>query len=329
MVNHTEALRLTSPGLKPCRAVLLPDEGMSALSEDYFRSPHHLRAEGATHTLWVEDAVGRSLRVPLIVRPIDGTPYRDAISPYGYPGARLDGLSEVPKDAVDWTGTGLVSLFIRDRVVGPRCFAGGTQRNEVFFIDSRRALQFPPEARRQMRRNIRLGYVSTCAPVRETTPEEREGFKDVYRQTMVRDGAHARYFFSDAYFESLFASPMAWLVTTLAPEGGIASSGVAVVSDGVLHYYLGGTADAHLARSPAKNTIYETLVALGAQLGLPLHLGGGVRPGDGLEQFKRSFANLCSRLHTHELICEPALYARLSAGREDTGFFPAYRAPRG
>ncbi|MHA7629333.1 GNAT family N-acetyltransferase [Corallococcus sp. M7] len=328
-MNPTEALRLTSPSRKPCRAVLVPDAGMSALSEDYFRSAHHLRAEGVTHTLVIEDGEGNAQRMPLVVRPIEGTPYHDAISPYGYPGGRLDGLSEVSKDDVDWTGIGLVSLFVRDRVVGPRCFAGGTDRNEVFLIDSRSPIEFQAEARRQMRRNTRLGYVSTCAPVREATPEAREGFKEVYRETMVRDEAHARYFFSDAYFEDLFSSSMAWLVTTRAPDGGIASSGIAVASDGVLHYYLGGTANAHLSRSPAKNTIFEAMVELSIRLGLPLHLGGGVRPGDGLEQFKRSFSNASSRLHTHEVICEPSVYARLSAGREDTGFFPAYRAPKG
>ncbi|RKH22905.1 GNAT family N-acetyltransferase [Corallococcus sp. CA041A] len=328
-MNHTEALRLPSPSLKSCRAVLIPDAGMSTLSEDYFRSAHHLRAEGATHTLLIEDGDGHALRVPLLVRPIEGTPYQDAISPYGFPGGRMDGLSEVWKDAVDWTGIGLVSLFVRDRVSGPRCFAGGTERNEVFFIDSRRPLEFQAEARRQMRRNTRLGYVSTCGPAREASHEEREGFKEVYRQTMVRDEAHARYFFSDAYFEDLFSSPLAWLLTTRAPDGGIASSGVVVASDGVLHYYLGGTADAHLSRSPTKNTVFEAMVALSVRMGLPLHLGGGVRPGDGLEQFKRSFANASSRLHTHEIICEPSVYARLSAGRGETGFFPAYRAPRG
>ncbi|WP_233582897.1 GNAT family N-acetyltransferase [Corallococcus sp. CA053C] len=300
---------------------------MSALSEDYFRSTHHLRAEGVTHTLVIEDGEGGSLRLPLIVRPIEGTPFRDAISPYGFPGARLDGLSEVPKDAVDWAGTELVSIFVRDRVVGPRCFAGGTQRNEVFFIDPHRPIEFQAEARRQMRRNIRLGFVSTCCPVREASHEEREGFKEVYRQTMVRDGALSRYFFSDAYFEQLFSSPCAWLATTRAADGHIASSGVGVFSDGLMHHYLGGTADADLGRSPAKNTVFGALVELSTWLGLPLHLGGGVRPGDGLEQFKRSFANASSHLYTHELICEPTVYERLSASSRDTGYFPAYRAP--
>ena len=60
-------------------------------------------------------------------------------------------------------------------------------------------------------------------------------------------------------------------------------------------------------------------------MGLPLNLGGGVEPGDGLEEFKRGFANTELPFRTHELICDPAAYAELSAGREDDGFFPLYR----
>ena len=60
-------------------------------------------------------------------------------------------------------------------------------------------------------------------------------------------------------------------------------------------------------------------------MGLPLNLGGGVKPGDGLEEFKRGFANRELPFRTHELICDSRAYAELVAGREDDGFFPLYR----
>ena len=306
-------------------AMLVPDAGASAFSEEYFRSAHHLRAEQVTHTLRIQDDTGGVLRVPLIVRPVEGTPYRDAISPYGFPGGSVDGLCDVPKHAVDWRATELVSIFVRDRVEGPRCFAEATARNEVFFVDPRLPIAPRETHCRHMRRNARLGFVSTVGASCDAPREEREGFQSVYRQTMVRDGASHRYFFTEAYFEELFASPGTWLATTRAPDGQVASASVIVRSDGLLHYYLGGTADAHLARSPAKN-VFETMIELCKRVGLPLHLGGGLQPGDGLEDFKRGFANASTRLHTHEVICEPGVYARLSAGCSDRDFFPAYRA---
>ena len=45
-----------------------------------------------------------------------------------------------------------------------------------------------------------------------------------------------------------------------------------------------------------------------------------------LEEFKRGFANREQAWHTSEIVCDPAAYARLSAGRDAGGFFPAYRA---
>jgi hypothetical protein len=52
-----------------------------------------------------------------------------------------------------------------------------------------------------------------------------------------------------------------------------------------------------------------------------------VKPGDGLEDFKRGFANAELPFFTHEIVCDAATYARLSEGREGARFFPAYRAP--
>jgi hypothetical protein len=94
----------------------------------------------------------------------------------------------------------------------------------------------------------------------------------------------------------------------------------------MLHYFLSGTADDHLRDSPMKNVVAR-LVELAAEEGMPLNLGGGISEGDALEEFKRGFANRELTFHTSELVCDPAAYEELSAGRDAGGFFPAYRAP--
>ena len=71
------------------------------------------------------------------------------------------------------------------------------------------------------------------------------------------------------------------------------------------------------------------MIGLAGRAGRPLNLGGGVKPGDGLEDFKRGFANAELPFHTHEIVCDPDAYSTLSEGREDSGFFPLYRQPRG
>jgi hypothetical protein len=74
-----------------------------------------------------------------------------------------------------------------------------------------------------------------------------------------------------------------------------------------------------------KNVVAR-LVEHAAELGLPLNLGGGISPGDALEEFKRGFANRQQTWRTSEIVCDPKKYAALSAGRAAGDFFPAYRA---
>ena len=106
-----------------------------------------------------------------------------------------------------------------------------------------------------------------------------------------------------------------WLVARARPRASSPPAAIAALSDGFLHYYLGGTADAHLRDSPFKNLIVA-MIDLADELELPLNLGGGLAPGDGLEEFKRGFANAELAFRTHEMVCDPAAYAELAGGRE-------------
>jgi AcrR family transcriptional regulator len=182
-----------------------------------------------------------------------------------------------------------------------------------------------PSDRRQVRRNLEAGYRLELIPGSETTPEQRAGFNSVYEQTMRRTAAADHYFFGTAYFDRVLEAPRTWLALAYDPDGALAAASLAVVSDGYLHYYLSGSADSHLREAPMKNVVTR-LIEHSAELGLPLNLGGGIRPGDALEEFKRGFANRRQPWLTSELICDPEKYAQLGAGRDAAGFFPAYRA---
>jgi hypothetical protein len=306
------------------RAELIADRGEAAASEEFFRSRPFLDAEGVTHTLRIESGEGELL-APLIVRPIGEGPELDAISPYGYPGFAAPPGVVLDPAAVDFGPTGLASLFIRHRLGGPP-LAGASERNVVQIADP----ELPPKSRmsdrQQIRKNLQRGYQLLLFPGPETAAEQRAGFLAAYEQTMRRTGAAERYFFGAAYFDRILASPRTWLALALAPGGEVAAASIAARSDDVLHYYLSGSADSNLRDSPMKNVV-AALVALSADLGIPLNLGGGISRGDRLEEFKRGFANREQPWHTSEIVCDLAAYARLAAGRDAAGFFPAYRAP--
>jgi Acetyltransferase (GNAT) domain len=331
-------------------AQLIEDGGASAGGgvgghpAEFFRGAHFLEAEGATHTLRIEtdDA---ELLAPLIVRQVGDGSDRDAISPYGYPGFTVIGEERVRSDDriaarsanspgdrwldpadIDFHRTGLVSMFIRHRLdLVP--FSGSTERNVVQIADPALKPKSRPSDRRQVRRNLEAGYTVDLVAGADTSPAQRAAFLDLYEQTMRRAEAAPHYFFGASYFDRLLPADRTWLALAGDPEGSPAAASLAVVSDGYLHYYLSGSADSHLGDSPMKNIIAR-LIELSAELKLPLNLGGGLSPGDALEEFKRGFANRTLAWRTSEIVCDAARYAELSGDRDVGGFFPAYRASR-
>jgi hypothetical protein len=261
----------------------------------------------------------------VIVRAIEGTELRDATSPYGYPGGSAAFDQPPDPDAIDWSRTGLVSLFVRDRIGEAACLAGGTVRSEVQIAEGEGGIR--KRLREQIRRNERRGWSVRALPGPEADESARQSFGRAYAETMRRTEAAERYLYPDRYFEQLLQSATAWLLVA-ARDGAEAEAGaIGVTGDGYLHYYLGGTADSALEDSPMKN-LFAAMISLAGELGSPLNLGGGVRPGDSLESFKRGFATVTAPFRTHEVVCDPASYDRLSggAGAAAEDFFPAYRA---
>ena len=304
------------------QAELRLDAGQSAASADFFRSAPYLEAEGVTHTL----AVGAAL-LPVLVREISGNPGRfDAISPYGYPGATLDaGAGVTDLNDVDWSATGLVSLWVRDRIGSATGLAGGAVRSRVLLHDPAEPPSVRSRLAEQIRQGLRDGWRVDHAAGTEAGERALAAFHALYTETMKRTGASPRYFFDRRYLDGVLGIEQSWLFEALSPEGEVGAGAIAAVSDDVLHYFLGGTADAALEASPFK-LVVRAMMDLADELGMPLNLGGGVHPGDGLERFKRGFANSEEPWFTHEVICDPAAYEELSAGRDAAGFFPAYRA---
>lgn len=225
---------------------------------------------------------------------------------------------------IDFSASALISIFIR-HTLGPPPLAGAAERNVVQIADPELPQKSRASDRNRINRNRRDGYVVELLPGPETSAEQRAGFLAAYEQTMRRAEAAERYFFGAAYFERILESAQSWLALAYAPGGDVAAASIAVRSDGFLHYYLSGSADAHLRDSPMKNVV-AALVELSAAQSLPLNLGGGITRGDRLEEFKRGFANREQAWHTSEVVCDREAYDRLSAGRDAPGFFPAYRA---
>lgn len=308
------------------QVTLLDDRGERAVEDsEFFRSRRFYDAEGVSHTLLVEHGTS-SAAVPLVARHIPGSGQLDGVSPYSYPGARVSGPPIDPAE-VDLERSGLVSLFIRDRLGDPAAFAGGTERSIVLVNDPEQPRKSRMSDRQQIRKNEADGFAVRYIEGVDSTSQDLDAFLAVYTETMHAVSAAEHYFFDRDYFETLLASPRAALFEVTGPEGDVAAAALTVLSDGFLHYYLSGTADAHRRRAPSKNLIVA-VTDHADELGLPMNLGGGLEPGDGLEEFKRGFANSELPFRAHQLICDWEVYAELSKGHDAASdFFPLYRSP--
>ncbi len=303
---------------------------LAASDDDFFRSPAFHRAEGVTHTLRVRSAA-RTTSLGVVVRDIPGSDRLDAISAYGYPGATVEGSAGAPASGeVDWDGAGVVSLFGRERLAGDPFLSDHTERGRVLVHDPANARGVRRRLAEQIRQNERRGYAveATAGPM--SAPADREAFLAAYTETMRAAGAGERYLFDRGYIDGVLEFERSWLLIA-RQDGGGAAGAIAAASDGHLHYFLGGTADAARGDSPFKNVV-SAMLDLADELALPLNLGGGLEPGDGLERFKRGFANAEAPFRTHEVVCDPDAYRTLAAaaegggeGRRPDAFFPAYR----
>lgn len=311
------------------RATVTEDGGRASSGIDFFRCPAFLEAEGVTHTIEIGEGNDR-IAGPLVAREIPGGGL-DATSPYGYPGFSLADVPEnLPLDisGIDFSGTGLVSIFIRHCLDpdGEPPLTGATARNVCLVADP----ALPPKSRmsdrQQVRKNEKKGYSVRIVPGEEVAAGELDGFTRVYTETMERTGASEHYFFDAEYFRGLLGSGMAWLALAEDGDGEIAAGSLVVNSDGLLHYYLSGTGDSHLSDSPMKSVL-SALVGFSADRETALNLGGGITPGDRLEEFKRGFGNREVQWYTQEIVCDPDAYRELSEGKEAGEYFPAYRAP--
>ena len=164
------------------------------------------------------------------------------------------------------------------------------------------------------------------SPGPSRAPPTATRFAAAYEQTMRRADAAERYFFGRAYFDAVLSFERSWLLVAGA-AGEVGAAAIAAVSDGILHYYLGGTADS--ARDAVAVQERGRRDARPRRRARPAAQPRRRRQaaGDGLEEFKRGFANAELPFRTHEVVCDAEAYERLAAGREAAAaFFP--RLPR-
>ncbi|MCI2048591.1 MAG: GNAT family N-acetyltransferase [Lachnospiraceae bacterium] len=280
---------------------------------------------------------------------VQGGPYYDLITPYGYGGPAVqeakDGKrAQLCRDFGEAFASycreqRIVSEFVRFHPVAGNaadfkdlysavCIRQTLGTNLAAYDDPVQS-EFSKGCRKNIRQALRHGvtYRVTGAP------DDISGFKEIYYSTMDRDHATAFYYFGDDYFAALhrrFRDELLY-VEALYGEKTIAA-GLYFVSDGVIHIHLSGTRSEYLYLSPAYVLRYAATL-WGKEHGCRMiHHGGGTSnsPEDSLYLFKKQFAkNTSFDFYVGRKIWDPEMYAeicRLTGADPASEFFPAYRS---
>jgi hypothetical protein len=154
-----------------------------------------------------------------------------------------------------------------------------------------------------------------------------DAWRGLYAGLVARRAVSGAADFAPAYFDALAADPAMQAFAAFV-EDEIAGMAIWFAAQGLVYYHLSAVSPAGYASGAAYGLVAAAVEHFAGQ-GV-VHLGGGAGTGDGVDglaAFKRGFANSQVMAHICGAVLDREAYARLSAGRADTAFFPAYRAP--
>lgn len=331
---------------------------LAKAAHDFYHLPEYVsfaaRYEEGDPVAFLAEEQGAGLLLPLLIRPLpeklniqsDGC---DALSPYGYPAPILYGSPD--GNAIDalWQKfielgkeRGLISVFMRMHPL--LSFPKETLQKYGLLIQHGQTVHCDlslscedmlGQTCKNHKRNIRKLQNNGFSTVRNDWTFWHQ-FMDVYRATMRRVEAKGFYLFSDEYFDDLKKALKdkldLWVV--LSADGEFAAGAVFTVTNGIIEYHLGGTAERFLGVAPSKLMFYDVRNWGKEEGHRVLHLGGGLGgEADSLFKFKAGFSNNYADFFTFRMVLDQENYNRLEEKwrtlsgqvRQDREAFPVYR----
>ena len=202
--------------------------------------------------------------------------------------------------------------------------------NDVIIIDLSRNLE---EIRRDIRRNlkrcIKRSIKSGCEVKFISNPSkvEIDNFMILYYETMDRNQAEQKYYFSKDFIEDHFKLLNAILVE-IEFEDDIIGSSINLIGDSSIHGHLIGTSFERNVY-PSHLTVFE-LIKWAKDRNLKyLNIGGGVKRNDNLFFYKRGFSKKQYPFYIAKLIFNGDVYNELTNinNKVDVNhYFPSYRS---
>ena len=191
-----------------------------------------------------------------------------------------------------------------------------------FLIDRETAAFAPSKHHRdEIRRGLRR-----CQVDRVRLADHLPAWRDLYAGLVERRAVDGAADFAPSYFDHLAAAPdLAAFAARI--EGEVVGMSLWFEAQGVVYYHLAAVGPRGYAASASYALCAAAIDHFADGV---INLGGGAGAGDGaggLADFKRGFANAEVQSRLCGAVLDQRAHDELCAGRPDTEFFPAYRAP--
>lgn len=290
---------------------------------------------------------------PCLLQSQEAAPLRDIITPYGYGGPHVWGVSDVKRTSSEfwalfdvWADqNNVVSEFIRFGLFPHNLlpYPGEVvvrSRNIVRSLELEDNVMFL-SFEKKVRKNVRKAQRSGLTVEIDEHGERLDEFLRIYEGTMERRNAPESYRFPSTFFESIHSRLSGHFAYAYVLHGGkIVSAELILVSELAVYSFLGGTDDESFELRPNDLLKYEVIRWARSKGKTSYVLGGGALPNDGIERYKRSFApNGVVDFMTGQRILQPYAYRRLVEARHakssstrdepmvgESAYFPKYRA---
>ncbi|WP_214847256.1 GNAT family N-acetyltransferase [Exiguobacterium sp. s193] len=245
-----------------------------------------------------------TLIYPYVKRNIDGTPYQDITTPYGYGGPvfvglwSLDQIREVRQHFLEYCQTEqIITETIRfhpllQNVELGQYWCRSTKELQrtvtIELTDTFETIEggFSKMTRRNIRKARKEGVT-----VRVAGEADYETFERLYRLTMDKHDAAPRYYFSHTYFEQFTRGELDAELLVAERGGNIIGGCLVLYGDRFAHYHLGASDPEQLQVRP-NHLLFAEMIRRAKQKGMvAIHLGGGTTPDetDSLFVYKSSF----------------------------------------
>jgi len=272
-------------------------------------------------------------------RAIEGTPYVDLSSVYGYGGPLLRDFCDLPtRFRMVWQRMkedGAVSLFSRMHPLFVEEInveeLKGERLGDVVIVDVESGEEVISRYRGSHRREIVNAQKSGLEITVDWGFDSLGDFYSIYRQSMLSLNASDYYMFSMEYFSRLVSCRDFKIILIFAElDGRKISASIFLVTGEIMQYYLSGTVSTH-RKIAASKAIIAKAHELASGLGVKkLVLGGGVgSEKDALFKFKSGFSKITKPFYITKKVLNKPIYEQLCAARslshKKSGFFPEYR----